>query len=594
MARLRKLGVGILLVAGGCWGWYLSAETPGTEGIFQPLPAEENCPISVGEVRAFLAPYVAAAQQGGLPSPGWSGQSGFFELALSRFAGELPGETLNALLYAAQAHWPLLSTEEKALLHPLFHPPLPDAHYAAEHYEMFFPQGMGADVAEFSLALDRGLEAVEAWLPPEDAPGARLASAKVRIIFTSFPPDAARVLTGYTIPAAGGPAVVVVDTELPRWLLVSELLYQTLYARFEARAPEAGPWFYEAAALWLLHKAGHEDYVERLVPPTVETFSRGLASYSLFHPSDASFLFYLDEGMRRPDLVEAVLWLVAEGEAVLEVVEYALAEHAGLTLDEVLPRFSLWTLHRGGRSTEETFPEGFRWPDVAFAEEEKTPLPVLMTEGGRDLAPLGMHFLRLDAGALTRGGIEAAFEASRTGRWAVQALVNGGGRPDEWLSLGVAEGEGRLLVPMRGGQEVLFAVVLLDAPEGGVFPAYSLSIERRPHYPVEMEEATVVHQNRSGVEVAWSTASEENMFGWHLWLRTPSGERRRVTSFIIPSPGTTEEGMHYRYVSRLPRKWGTYVYTLEAVTRNGLSQEFLAGSVSVYPSTAPPRRRSHR
>jgi hypothetical protein len=452
---------------------------------------------------------------------------------------------------------------------------------------MFFPQGMGADVAEFSLALDRGLDAAEAWLPWEDAP-------KTRILFTSFPSDAAGVLTGYTLPAAGGPAVVVVDAELPCWHLTSELLYQTLYARFEARAPEAGPWFYEAAALWLLHKAGHEDYVERLAPPTVETFSRGLASYSLFHPSDASFLFYLDEGMRRPDLVEAVWRLVAEGEAVLDAAEYALAEHAGLTLDEVLPRFSLWTLHRGRRSTEETFSEGVRWPDVAFAEDEKTPLPVRMTEGGRDLAPPGMHFLRFDADALARGGIEATFEASPVGRWAVQALVRGGGRPDEWLSLGVAEGEGRLLVPMRGGQEVLFAVVLLDAPEGGVFPAYSLSIERRPHYPVEMEEVTVVHQSRVGVEVAWSTASEENMFGWHLWLRTPSGEHRRVTSFIIPSPGTTEEGVHYRYVSRMPRKWGTYVYTLEAVTRNGLSQEFLAGSVSVYPSTAPPRRRSHR
>jgi hypothetical protein len=205
-----------------------------------------------------------------------------------------------------------------------------------------------------------------------------------------------------------------------------------------------------------------------------------------------------------------------------------------------------------------------------------------------------MHFLRFDASALARGGIEAVFEASRVGRWAAQALVRGGGRPDEWLSLGVAEGSGRLRVPMRGGQEVLFAVVLLDAPEGGVFPAYSLSIERRPHYPVEMTAATVVRRNRADVEVAWSTASEENMFGWHLWRRDPSGESACVTPFIIPSPGTTEQVMHYRYVSRLPRKWGTYVYTLEAITRDGLSQEFLAGSVSVSPLAAPLRRRSHR
>lgn len=529
-----------------------------------------------GEVRAFLAEYGLSESGGSSALPRFPGTA--FDLAVKRFSapGVAASARLNAALLAARRDWALLSAQDKEAVHPLFHPPIEGlGTFADARYEIRFPRGFGAArVAQMAVALDEARAAVGERLP---SLAERAEGAVMRAVLTPFPPDAA--FEGYVVFAGESP-LAVVNARLAPARMREEVFYQGTYALLLSAVPDAAPWLVEATALWLAHQAGFENYTARIEPPTDATFAAGVGARPLLHPADPSFLFYLDSGLRDASRIDATWKGVSSGLAFRDALRGAL-EAKRWSLDVVLPRFSLWTLHRGERSAEDAFPEGAAWPEFR-PDAHAQGAPFVFSGDG--VAPWGFAAVSVR----DRGAVRLSFEGAG-GAFSVQASLRSREGGAEWVSFGARrEGGEALSLPTGVASDVVVTAVLLESHDDA--PAWKITGDTLQDYPSRV--ANVRAQERDGgVRVSWTALSEDNVAGWRVWRVQPNGHRVLLTPIPLPSPGDSASPMHYTWFDLVPRYHaGTYGYRIEAVTRDGLSAEHEAGAVRVVVPPSSPRR----
>ncbi len=103
---------------------------------------------------------------------------------------------------------------------------------------------------------------------------------------------------------------------------------------------------------------------------------------------------------------------------------------------------------------------------------------------------------------------------------------------------------------------------------------------------VTLQSFTAMPVN-GAVDLSWTTASELNNLGFHLY-RSESSELpyTRITSSLIPGLGSSPTGQTYSYVDSGLVNGRTYFYKLEDVETTGRTE--LHGPVSATPSAASP------
>jgi hypothetical protein len=72
------------------------------------------------------------------------------------------------------------------------------------------------------------------------------------------------------------------------------------------------------------------------------------------------------------------------------------------------------------------------------------------------------------------------------------------------------------------------------------------------------------------VVLRWSTASEHERFGYHVYRGLhPEGPFDRLTEEVIPGGGTSDVPRHYRYEDASVALGVTYYYYVESVSTSG-------------------------
>ncbi len=91
----------------------------------------------------------------------------------------------------------------------------------------------------------------------------------------------------------------------------------------------------------------------------------------------------------------------------------------------------------------------------------------------------------------------------------------------------------------------------------------------------------------SAVDLSWTTASELQNLGFHLYRAdSEDGRYARITAAVIPGLGTSAHGANYRYVDSGRSNGTTYFYKLEDIETTGKTT--LHGPVSATPSSDAP------
>ena len=136
----------------------------------------------------------------------------------------------------------------------------------------------------------------------------------------------------------------------------------------------------------------------------------------------------------------------------------------------------------------------------------------------------------------------------------------------------LTDGRGESTVPLRG----LESAVLLIRNLGGDTEAhrYTYAAHREKRYPFEIAalEARNVIEPSSGVEILWSTASEQDLVGFNVLRTREDGDSTiAVNPIWIPALGDGSGTTTYRFFDSTAAAGAFYVYRIEGITATGLT-----------------------
>jgi hypothetical protein len=118
--------------------------------------------------------------------------------------------------------------------------------------------------------------------------------------------------------------------------------------------------------------------------------------------------------------------------------------------------------------------------------------------------------------------------------------------------------------------------------DGGALNAGRVYVYSGAAVPVELSTFGA-EARREGVIIRWRTETEHQCFGFHLYRRGESDDRRqRITQQIVPGSGTSSIPRDYSYLDRVTAP-GTYLYWLEEVAEDGNRTEFGPTEVTIHP-----------
>ncbi|MCG8462887.1 MAG: hypothetical protein MI919_41915 [Holophagales bacterium] len=89
--------------------------------------------------------------------------------------------------------------------------------------------------------------------------------------------------------------------------------------------------------------------------------------------------------------------------------------------------------------------------------------------------------------------------------------------------------------------------------------------------------AAVTAEDPTPVVLRWSTASERECYGYHVYRGpTAEGPCERLTDEVIPGGGSTHDVRSYRFDDREPLLPGIYFYFVEEVAMDGTTRRLTA------------------
>jgi hypothetical protein len=361
------------------------------------------------------------------------------------------------------------------------------------------------------------------------------------------------------------------------------------YAHAVARA--AGPRFPtewgEALATWatLALDGGPDTVTAGLLSERIERLADGLTSEDLdLAPGNALWFAFLEQAHGLAAVRVTVQELTRPGPVEL-ALDRALRRVAGRSLAEAFREFHLWAVLVGHRADRHHFGFASRLSPVPVASEVDG-LPALSVLADPAVAVWGATQVRIRPGEAT-GGLQVRFEGEFGAGWEADLLLFGtdGARhrvPVEANS----EGQGQITVPLAGLEEALLLIRSLggddSAPRRYTYAAHSES-----GYPFDLTalEAAPATGGR-GVDVAWQTASEQELIGFNiLRIREAGGSEVVVNPVWIPALGDLDNATSYRYLDLSAEPGTAYLYRVQGITKDGLTS--LSRAVPVERSSAP-------
>ena len=131
--------------------------------------------------------------------------------------------------------------------------------------------------------------------------------------------------------------------------------------------------------------------------------------------------------------------------------------------------------------------------------------------------------------------------------------------------------------------EVILLVRNLDH-DSTVADHYTWTAHRNAAYPFELTTLDLEPVDGPGgdVLVAWETETEQRLVGFNIF-RTPlsGGPAVRVNPIRVPAVGDLSTASSYQYLDTTAETGVTYVYRLEGVTRDGLTNRSRGVAIKV-------------
>jgi len=388
---------------------------------------------------------------------------------------------------------------------------------------------------------------------------------------------------GYLVQAEPGSrdgAIIVLDHRgvAPAMSLARAAAHQYAHAVALAQGARMPVAWGEAFATWAGIRRTGDPSIDDLaiLEHRRDHLQDGLNSSNLeLAAGNALWFLYLDEsfGPESIRLTMAELGLAPES---LNALHQGVQRASGFSLDQTFRQFHVWAVLTGDRATGHHFPFGHSMDPVRFASGADS-LPALSVHADPPVFSLGGAHILIRADnktPFTEGGLVLRFEGEMNSSWEADALLI---RRDGSMQLVPVDlqhdGRGEVTLPLYGMNEVILLVRNLDR-DSTVADHYTWTAHRNAAFPFELTtlDLAQIDGHDGDVLVAWETETEQRLVGFNI-LRTPlaGGKAVRINPIRVPAVGDLSTVSSYQYLDTTAETGVTYVYRLEGVTRDGLT-----------------------
>jgi hypothetical protein len=354
-----------------------------------------------------------------------------------------------------------------------------------------------------------------------------------------------------------------------------EAMHQLAHAVVLASGPVVPPAaFGEALATWAVLKltGGPDGRTTALLAERLARLDAGLATDDLtLAPGNAAWFAFLDEAYG-PTAVGLSVEENATGAAPAAAFDRALRRAVGVPFTSAFRDFHLWSILTGARADGRHFSFADRLPSPSFVDTVEG-LPALSVQAGPAVSPLGAAHV-LFRPSETGGGMKVRFEGEVGSRWEADLLLMDPLGHAMRLALPLsAESSGEVTVPLGLVAEAILLVRNLDgdtrAPR-----RYTWSAQREAGYPCEISAVDLLRADvpAGAVLVAWETTSESALAGFNVLRRREGAPGEiRINPIWVPPLGDAATPAAYQFLDTTVAPGNRYVYRIEAVTPEGLS-----------------------
>ncbi len=258
------------------------------------------------------------------------------------------------------------------------------------------------------------------------------------------------------------------------------------------------------------------------------------------------------------------------GDNLLEAIDQvAQADGRGSLEDLLRAFFASWVADTAGRSRLAAS-LGIELPAPSLSAEVSAYPAAGMSSGG-PVSPLGASFLHFVSHSREPGGLSLSVLGTPESPWDVLLLVRSS--PDDLFAAVPVEmgegGQGEVRFPWSTVSDSLVLVVNMD--RGAKPGRVSYWARHQPTIPFDLLDFHAF-PTKDGVGIQWTTDSESDLFGWHLYSSSrPSRGFARLNGVLIPAAGSQRDPATYTFVdsSAVGRK---VYYYLEALTIDGFRE----------------------
>lgn len=380
-------------------------------------------------------------------------------------------------------------------------------------------------------------------------------------------------LDGYVVPGADGRPTIVLDATGADGS--RSVMHQYAHAVALAAAARFPSNWGEALATWtvITLEGGPDAAATAQLSRRIERLNDGLTSPAPeLAAGNALWLAFLDEAYG-PAAVAVTIGELAAGGSVAEALDRALARVSDDDLRAAFREFHLWTILVGPRSDRWHFSFAGDLDATSFASSADG-LPALSVHSDPSVAAWGATQVLIRPGT-QNGGLHIRFEGEFASRWEADLLLVGTNGELRRLPVELSsDGHGETTLPLDGLAEALLLVRNLG-DEAAAPRRYTYAAHHARGYPFELVrlEAAPLGRADEGIDIAWQTASEQQLIGFNiLRVRETGGPEVVVNPVWIPALGNRSNSTSYHYLDRTADPDAVYLYRLQGITTHGLTR----------------------
>ncbi len=270
-----------------------------------------------------------------------------------------------------------------------------------------------------------------------------------------------------------------------------------------------------------------------------------------------------------PAAVRLTVQELATGGLVVDALDRAIRRSSSDDLVAAFREFHVWAVLTGDRSDGRhfSFAENLSSPRFASSNDG---LPSLSVRVDPAIAPWGATQVQFRP-RLRDGGFRIHFEGEFTASWQADLLMFGADGSKRRIAFDLGpEGRAEATVPAGGLDEAILLVRNVGS-EDGASRGYTYAAHHERGFPFEMA-SIAAEPDEQGVAIRWETISEQSLVAFNVLRRREDAEQTEVVNAVwIPALGELSDSTSYRYVDLSAEPGVAYVYSVQGLTRDGMS-----------------------